>query len=688
MFETRRPNTAPSLFSMLGGRGGLWRLLRPLLLGLVLVGVGVVCAPLWLLNTESGRFVIRAVANSSDDGHLSLRSSQLELLPAINLTLEGLRLARPFEPDAPRLRLERMLLEGLSKESHRPGQPLVCVRARFEGVEALLDQRWVDAQKGQAAPPQLPAAFPRRIEAEVVEVVDTSYRIRQTLRGRDTETRMEGVSLHLQHFQWDLAAMQVTGDGPLTAETLVMNGLTLRQLKIPQLRAEASRVVIPQALLEGLGGTLTFSGEVRFQEGVPTPDLELEGHGLQLSQVVSSGPGARQGQPTPEGTVFMRARVRGQPATRPGEAPEPVLEGSIQIQGLQLPVKQKSKLAKLIVERLPGYVEGVVPRLTLGDVAGHFRTANGFVTLYENQIQQGPLRMVMDGTIEQATGKLNLRLWLDRKTTQEALALLKKEKGLRGVFAGLPGPSLPPLSLPAISLPGVNLPAVNLPAPGVPLLRPPPMPGGVAQQLEQKGSAALATAPSTSEGTEAPSSSETSGDSTTSTSEVVARVSQGEALADAKRRLEERAGAARQALDARTAQLKAELETHAVRAKADFEARAAGLKAQLDERSVQAQAQVQAQVQAAQERVEQRLEAVKQQLEPGLVKAQAGLEAQRTALEGMVQEQKAGLDARLSQALGVLPPGLEQARELREGNPTLCITGTQAEPIIKLCAEE
>ncbi|MFM7200768.1 MAG: hypothetical protein ACKO6N_08245 [Myxococcota bacterium] len=636
MFERVRANTAPSVFISLGGGAGLWRMLRPLLLLVLLIGLGVVCAPLWLLNTESGRFVIRAVANSSDDGHLSLRNSQLDLLPVVNLTLEGIRLARPFEPDAPRLRLERMLLEDLSKQSHRPGQPLVCGRARFEGLEALLDQRWVDAQRGQAAPPQLPAAFPRRIEASVVEVVDASYRIRQTLRGHETETRMEGVSLYLQHFQWDLVSMQVTGEGPLTAETLVMNGLAFHQLKIPQLKAESSRVVIPQALVEGLGGTLKFSGEVRFQEGVPTPDLMLEGYGLQLSQVVSSGPGMRQGQPTPEGTVFMQAQVRGQAAEGRGEAPEPVLEGTIQIRGLHLPVKQKSELARKVVERLPGYVPGDVPRLTLGDVSGRFKTAHGRVTLYENQVQQGPLHMVMDGTIEQATGRLNLRLWLDHKTTQEALALLRQEKGLRGLLASLPAPSLPLPPPPGEGIRQVQekLTEVLPPKPELkPLPTPPPPPEPVVVLQQQ---------------------------------------------------VDGRVAAARQALDTKAAQLKAELDAQAARAKADFEARTAGLKEKVEAHTQIVKTQVDTRVEAARADVEHKVSALQARLEPGVQQAQASLEAQRQKLEAAVVAKTVQLvSPQASRSGSVL-----DALEARYGRPTLCITGTQAAPLIQLCDEK
>src|SRR5688572_27707503 len=114
-----------------------WGLRLGLVCALLLMIVAAIAgSPLLLLNTDFGRVLLRAAANCTDNGHLALSGSRLSLYPETSLELQGLKLSRPFDTEAPTLALDRFHLENLSYSSRQPGRPLSCERAVLTGIDA------------------------------------------------------------------------------------------------------------------------------------------------------------------------------------------------------------------------------------------------------------------------------------------------------------------------------------------------------------------------------------------------------------------------------------------------------------------------------------------------------------------------------------------------------------------------
>lgn len=575
--------------------------------GLLLLAVAMVCAtPLFLLNTSTGRTILKGAANSTDEGHLGLGNAQLSIFPSISLLLEDLRLTQPFEPLAPRMSMRSFLMDNLSRDSYLPGNPLVCEVARIEGVRLEVHQKWVQARQKDAKPPSLPDVFPSLLLTDVIEISDTDYTVHQTRNGRAVDMKLSGIQATLRNFEWDLKAMKVKGEGPLTARSLNLNGMPFENLRIPVFRANGNRLEMPSGVLTGLGGTVSFSGAITLDEGIPMPDFHIKASRLELTQVIKAAPDPAPPGPTPNALLSLEARVTVRPPESPGEVAEPILEGDVVMEDFQVPLVKQDKMAMKVLERMPGYVPadgnvpGSVARLDLGTFRAHIRIDQGVVQLQNAQMSLGTTHLAMSGTIQQGSGALNLKLWLDRSSG--GLSAPTPADPETSASGGTEPPTPVVAAEPAPASGASNAPAALVPAPATPI-ESPAQPVTLKERLLAK--------------------------------------------------------------------------------KAEIDANVLSKKAEIDAKMLETKEKVTADLEKVKQDVEAKVKDQKELIE-------GGPEAVKARLDARAAQLKSQVDATLAQVKGAIDARIDAALdrfEEKHGRPTLCITGTTAQPIMQVCSD-
>ncbi len=399
--------------------------------------------PRLLLNTDTGIVLIRAIANSTDQAHLALADAKLSFSPDADLDLYGIRMVRPFEPEAPDLSIDRFMLRGLSRKSSLPGRPLVCKDALFEGVRAEIHQSWVQANNGDGKPPDLPDVFPQSLHADRVRAERVTYIVHQIRRGRRTQTRLENLKAELSGFDWDLTTMSASGRGPLSAGPVILDTLHFQSLEIPDFKVQPGRIVIPEGRLTGYRGEVTIQGELDFRGGVPIPRFRIRATGLDLEQIILGGPAPRGDNPPPAGRISFEGVMGTGVSQADGSAPPPLV-GRVKVEHFSLPINTTRKAALAIVRRFPGYVAGSPPRLEFGTLVGPIRIADQILSLQSLQVEVGKALITIEGHVDQQNGRLDLRLWADRadrhapsvrEARREAGIGIPDENGPEGVDA-------------------------------------------------------------------------------------------------------------------------------------------------------------------------------------------------------------------------------------------------------------
>jgi len=635
-------------------RGRWWLLmLGALLLPPALLLVSAALTPYFLLNTSLGRTVLRGAASSTDDAHLSLEGSRLTLSPTIGLTLEGLKLVRPYEPQAPALSMARMALLDVSIASQLPGSPLVCQEALFEGFDIEVNQRWMQLnQSSDSPPPELPDYFPKKIIARTVSVSDTNYMVHQYKNGRPTFMRLTGITTTLKNFEWDLKTSHIQGAGPFSAEKLELNGLVFDHMEVPGFRADGTDLYFPDGRLTGMGGTVEISGILKIVRGVPNPSFDLNIKGIDLAPLILSNPDAPQTAATPTGKVYLKGRTIASPSKVIGEAPEPVIEGDLRLEAFALPMVNKSKLASRVIERIPGYVPGDVPRLVLGTLEGKIRVAHGKLRLKRLHVKLGERYVLIDGVITQATGGLDLKLWVEKTGEAEA---------------ALSAPASNPEELTEVS--DTNKNGLSQPSSAAQI----PPTGRPAQAAERESISAQARSGADDE--LAPlevSGDQVSGDKAGDTdAENLTSTPRVEAADEPtwKRRFRDR----KQRRRAKAEQIKEQVDAKAAEVKANREDRKEARKTDIEEKFGDEIAAVEARREKRQEtrsaKKEEALEALERTKLKVKGRREARVEKVKSFVEGHRKQFRSDLENRL-------------------GKPMLCITGTTQAPQIDLCPTE
>lgn len=607
-----------------------WLKVTLVLGSLVVLGIlGMALLPYALLNTEVGRALLLAMANRTNDGHLALKDSALTLSPVPMLVLEGVRLVQPFESAAPKLALGRAELVGFELAHEEDSTVVVAESARFDQVSLEAQQVWIQQQQAGRKPPALPPQLPSRVRVETLEVTHMRYEIHQLRRGRPTLTQLEGVSARFSPLLWDLKRMQATGTGRLHAEHLTLGSLRLRDLSIPNLVLEGERIRIPSGTAQGLGGAISLAGELSLKSGVPLPHMHITGRGLELGQVILAAPDAKTDRPSPVGTLSMDIQLttEGNPAV--GEVPDPVIEGTIVLEDLSVPLTEKSALAKKVLEKSPLWAGSNPPRLNLGDMVATIRVADGKVRLTQARLTIKGLTLVMAGTIDQNTDALQLRLKLAPK-----------------------GSDVAPMPKPDLGVTGLEAPTASDARDAE----------RAASQAEQ---AALDTGSGAEPGTggsEAPPAAAPLQDAPGLRAKLAAGRLGLQAKADETR--------------LRFAEQAEQLKEKAALAKADFDTKAEALKEQVSQDLNEAR----------QDRKE-RQESLKSAADAGPEALKAELDARVEGLRTTIQTDFEGRMARVQERFETIGGRVLERFSPRLETLELCITGTTAQPIVQLCQE-
>lgn len=608
----------------------------------------VSASPQLLLNTNTGRRVLVGAANSGDEGHLGLGNAQLNYFPSVSLVLEDLRLTQPFEPLAPRMAMKRLQLNDLSLESSLPGTPLICKVARLEGISLEVHQSWVQQKQKDARPPSLPEPFPSLLLTDLVELKDVDYRVHQTRHGRPVELSLQGINASLKDFRWDFKAMQVEGSGPLSAERLNLNGMQFTELHVPDFQASSERIVLPRGTLSGLGGQVTFSGALVLVSGLPIPDFQIQGTSLNLTQIIESAPDPAPPGPRPDGQLSIRAHVTADPNSKPGEVAEPIMDGDVVMENFRVPLVKQSAAAMKILAHMPGYIAATADapaRLDLGTFRSHVHIANGSVTLKDGQMSLGGVRLAMAGSIEQGSGALDLKLWLDRSGDKGEAS--DAEKKPHGLLANLLQKKENASNTPASEASTAAMPTEDS-AKGDPAARP----DGTASA---PGLATRKSDPAASSSTPSERGSEEPGAPLSFKEKLLAK--------------------------------KAEVDSKVLAKKAEVDSKVLEVKADVDSHLLAARDKAAAELAAAKASVDTRISETREAIQGGPQAMKAQLDARAAELKSRVDEKfaavKAAIDADLSQRKDALLDLLEE----KLGRPTLCITGTTAHPVINPCQE-
>lgn len=634
---------------------------------LTLTVAAVGSSPLLLLNTATGRRVLIGAANSGEEGHLGLKGSSLTYLPSVGLVLEGMRLTQPFEPLAPRVSMQRFELSDLSVESSLPGTPLVCKVAHLEGISMEVHQIWVQQKQKDARPPSLPEPFPSQLRTEVVVLKDVDYVVHQTRRGRPVRMELTGIEATLRDFRWDFKEMKVEGQGPLSAARLNLNGMPFTELHIPEFRATGNTLELPQGTLVGMGGQVSFSGKLVLQQGIPMPDFQVQVSGLNLNEVIDAAPDPAPPGPRPDAKVSMRAHVTAGSPDKPGEVADPVLDGDVVLEDFRVPLVKQSALALKILERMPGYIpatDSSPARLDLGTFRSHVRIADGEVALRNGSMSFGPLSLAMEGTIEQGSGKLDLRLWLERGAGAESTDKSKDDqsKDSQSSDNNGKGPGLLAKLAEKKDKAGARG-AEQTAAKSDP-----------SQEKAATTDKAAATAGNPSQGSSTPgiAQSKEGGSGAQSPDAAAAR--------DDGKSLREKFLAKKHEVDSAVLEKKKEVDT-AVAAKA------AEVKADVEARLEEAKTKAQNDVTAAKKAIDTRVAETKDAIEGGPEAIKSLMDKRTQEMKSRVDEKVAEMKANIDAGLARFQDALMDRLEEKLGRPTLCITGTTAQPVINPCSD-
>jgi hypothetical protein len=428
--------------------------------------------------------------------------------------------------------------------------------------------------------------------------------------------------------------------------------MSFTRLEVRDFQAHGDRLVLPHGTLLGMQGMIEVSGSITLEGGFPHPDFDLTARRLELADVIASAPDAPKQATSPTGRLTLRGHISAGAPPSPGEVADPVLEGQLTIEDFKIPVKQKSRLASLVLERMPGYEAGDTPRLNLGTVNGGIRIADRQVRLRSLEMRAGGNLVVMDGTVEQGTGRLDLKMWVERVTGKQA-----SQEADEAVASATPSPSAGPGEATSQTPATSQVSAASRPLPAMVSQVPD---GTPAPHLEGRTGSAPGQ-PSPAGGTAAPGAASVPPPASTPAPEAATAATFRERLEAKRHELEARAAAAKRDLDAHAEAAKKDLEQKTEAAKLDLERKVEAVKTDVDAKVAAAKADFDSRVGQARENAKTRLDAV------------------RSDVQARVAEIKARIDAKRDELL--------EALEERYGRPQLCITGTTTEPVIKLCRE-
>jgi hypothetical protein len=653
--------------------------------------VMLVLAPTFFINTAPGRHILLGAANATPNAHLDLTDSQLHYRPEVGFRIDNMRMVRPYEPEAPAIAMERFQVEGLSLESSKPGRPLICRTATLSGITATIHQEWVKAHKGDGKPPELPYPFPQLMVAQEVNILDTSYTVHQLRHGRKTIMQMEGLEAHFQDFEWDLKRMALHGSGPLKAHHLNMEGMHFYNLDFPVFEADGEYLRIPEGHMDGMGGKVTIRGMLELKGGAPAPNFDLSVRGMELAKLISSGPGGNTGEPTPTGRLSLEGRVSSSTPAVEGDLPDPIVQGKLTIEEFSLPVKVPNKVAEKVVQRMPGYTPGEQPRMNLGTLKGKVRVANDTVHLDRLQMEVAGHGIILDGTIDQRSNALNLKMWLaDPNANLDDLDAADQADDERdGLRAALQDKKE---SLEASQ--DARQEAR----------------GEKAEDLKEKldGKAADLKAKveeKRGDRADTPAPVEASPAGTLDSAPAAAQTPEASPVptkaAAMKSRADQKARSLKDDLDAK----KAEVDAAVAAKKAEVDAAVAAKKAEVDAAVAAKKAEIDTAVAAKKAEVDTAVAAKKAEVDTAVAAKKAEIDSHLASLKHSAREdaktRKARHDARRDEAkaefetrFGGIHEKLEERRQAmldalqgRFGRPTLCITGTTASPVINLCEE-